>query len=418
MQPPYRAAPPRHSYDDLVEWLEARRATERLGAAMQAGDELARQRWAECGGLELTGEPDHGPDDGPARVALAFDHWAGRATHSARRLGAELRLDGARLLGERIATHEVRRRGRVSAGGACRLLRSADDWVALSLVRPDDLAALDALFERALGLASEPRATGEQTWQVPEHAWQVVGAAVARCPAAMLVERAGLLGLACSRLGERAPDAQLFTASHVEPAAGRADATQLFTVVDLSSLWAGPLCSRILRSAGARVHKVESNRRPDGARHGPPAFFDVMNAGKDGHTVDLGSREGRSAARDLLAASDVVIEGSRPRALQQMGLAFDDLYRDGWRGVWLSITAHGAVPQYAARVGYGDDAAVAGGLVGRGPTFCADAIADPATGLLGAAVVLAALADGVTAHLQVSLANTAAHLARHALVRR
>ena len=37
-------------------------------------------------------------------------------------------------------------------------------------------------------------------------------------------------------------------------------------VVDLSALWAGPLCAHLLGLAGARVVKVESLGRPDGAR--------------------------------------------------------------------------------------------------------------------------------------------------------
>src|SRR5204863_308785 len=48
-------------------------------------------------------------------------------------------------------------------------------------------------------------------------------------------------------------------------------------VVDLSSLWAGPLCARVLAGLGARVIKVESRTRPDGARFGPPAFFEMMH---------------------------------------------------------------------------------------------------------------------------------------------
>ena len=57
----------------------------------------------------------------------------------------------------------------------------------------------------------------------------------------------------------------------------------------------------------------------------------------------------------------MVIEASRPRALAQLGLAPEMIpHRDGQ--VWLSITGYGrAAPERAA---FGDDAAVAGGLVG------------------------------------------------------
>src|SRR5206468_231763 len=39
-------------------------------------------------------------------------------------------------------------RGRISYGGACRLLPAADGWVALTLARPDDIALVPALVSR------------------------------------------------------------------------------------------------------------------------------------------------------------------------------------------------------------------------------------------------------------------------------
>jgi hypothetical protein len=65
-------------------------------------------------------------------------------------------------------------------------------------------------------------------------------------------------------------------------------------------------------------------------------------------------------------------------------------------------------------VAFGDDAAVAGGLVvwdHHGPCFCADAVADPTTGLVAAAAALAALGRGGRWLLDVAMAGVAAHLA-------
>ncbi len=59
---------------------------------------------------------------------------------------------------------------------------------------------------------------------------------------------------------------------------------------------------------------------------------------------------------------------------------------------------------------FGDDAAVAGGLVARddqGPCFCADAIADPLTGLAAAVAVLNALGDGGAWVIDASMADIA-----------
>jgi len=48
-----------------------------------------------------------------------------------------------------------------------------------------------------------------------------------------------------------------------------------------------PLCGRVLSLLGARVVKVESLSRPDGARGGPPAFYHLMNGGKESVAIDF-----------------------------------------------------------------------------------------------------------------------------------
>jgi hypothetical protein len=390
-----------------VEWPVARQAVDRLGAAMAGvgdGDRAAR-RWAQCGAMQLTGRPDEPPSVAPARVALAFDEWAAQVAGYTRRLGEQVAVDGAALIGERAAIAGLGRRGTVSCGGGSHLLRSADGWVALSLARADDVELLDAWLEEPLAVAADV--------PVADCMWERVAGAVAALPAATLVARAALLGLPCAALGERAAEPELFTVQHA--ATGPVKRLADVMVVDLSSLWAGPLCANLLGLGGARVIKVESSSRPDGARSGPPEFFELLHAGHESASLDLRAKDGRQALADLLRRADVVIEASRPRALAAMGLSFPDAHAGGWRGVWLSVTGHGADGEQAARVAFGDDGAVAGGLVALladgSPVFCADAVADPATGLLGATAVLAALADGMCGHLGVSLANTAAHLA-------
>ena len=90
-----------------------------------------------------------------------------------------------------------------------------------------------------------------------------------------------------------------------------------------------------------------------------------------------------------------MIESSRPRALRRLGLHADEWLAAGPGRIWLSITGYGREDP-RQRVAFGDDAAVAGGLVATGtdgsPAFCADAIADPLTGMLAAAAALAAAA--------------------------
>jgi hypothetical protein len=84
-----------------------------------------------------------------------------------------------------------------------------------------------------------------------------------------------------------------------------------------------------------------------------------------------------------LAAADVVIEASRPRALARFGL--DAVQADASGTTWDSITATGRA---STRGGFGDDVAAGAGLVVDDadgmPVFCGDAIAAPLTGLTAA----------------------------------
>jgi crotonobetainyl-CoA:carnitine CoA-transferase CaiB-like acyl-CoA transferase len=93
----------------------------------------------------------------------------------------------------------------------------------------------------------------------------------------------------------------------------------------------------------------------------------------------------------------VIIEASRPRALEQLGLDPTTVAPRAGR-IWLSITGYGREAPGRDWVAFGDDAAVAGGLVGSDtqgdPVFCGDAIADPVSGLFGARAVLEAVDAG------------------------
>lgn len=346
--------------------------------------DTVRRDWGASGLAYLTGSPTGPPDFSRAAV---LDLARANATQLSRRLG--IAVDAAELLTGRAALLGLTRRGRVSAGGATRLLPTRDGWCALTLSRPDDVDAVPALIE--------------SEWR-PSDPWPQVQRWATGRTAGEVTDRARLLRLPASELGEARAAAP--GTSRAGPRAAPRDPRDLL-VVDLSSMWAGPLCGQLLRWAGATVVKVESRTRPDGTRAGSPAFFDWLNGGKLCHEADFD--DGR-CLRTLLEAADVVIESSRPAALGRRGLgAHDVVPRDG--RVWMRITGHGADGDPAGWPAFGDDAAVAGGLVGcsaDGPVFCADAIADPLTGLHAALCVAQSLARGGGEVIDVAMAAVAA----------
>ncbi|HEV2310640.1 MAG TPA: CoA transferase, partial [Acidimicrobiia bacterium] len=128
--------------------------------------------------------------------------------------------------------------------------------------------------------------------------------------------------------------------------------------------------------------------------------------------------DGRDRLRALIGRADVVIEASRPRALAQLGIDADAAVRTRPGLTWVSITAYGRTGPSSNRVGFGDDAAAAAGLLARDdagtPVFCGDAIADPVAGLVAALGAADSLVRGGGVVVDVSLAGTAAWLARPA----
>jgi hypothetical protein len=343
--------------------------------------------------MALTGWPDRAPVLPPPGLPTSLAGLVAEIEHRSRAAGRPVRVDWEAALSGRAALLGLGRRGRVSANGSCRLLPTGDGWVALNLPRPDDLELLPALIGQTV---TDP--------------WPDVESAAASSATADFIGRARLLGLATSPLPASGPPGLWWSESRPWPP-GPVGPSHTWRVVDLSSLWAGPVTGRVLAETGARVTKVESATRPDAAR-AIPAFYRWVHApGEPTVRVDLGARAGRAQAAALLDAADVVIEASRPRALEQLGLGPED--RPGRPGrVWLSITGHGRSAPGRDWVAFGDDAAVAAGVVGwdasRQPVFCGDAIADPITGLVGAVAVLGALARGGGQLIDLAMSGAAA----------
>ena len=348
-----------------------------LGVAIATDDDLdltpehPAQTAARCGLMALTGTADGEPQLCPAPLAAAARGALAALAHLAPR-GAFDGLDGAALLTERAAVFGHRRQGAISPGGSSRLLITRDGAVALNLAREDDWGLLPAWLEA--DVAAD---------------WSAVATAVAPHTMHALVERGRLLGLAIAPV---VPPSARFTPWCPEihaavPAAAPVADRRRPRVVDLSSLWAGPLCTQLLQRCGADVVKVESTRRPDGARNGPAAFFDLMHAGKRCVALDFASAAGRAQLQALIAQADIVIEASRPRALRQLGIDAEALVAQRPGLTWISLNGYGRVEPQAQWIAYGDDAGVAAGLSGLmrsvngQAVFVGDAIADPIAGL-------------------------------------
>ena len=345
--------------------------------------------WRRAGLMAITGRPD-----GPGLVApVALASAADGALAALRTLApdAALPASGAMLLGERARLLGLARQGTRSPNGSCRLIATRTGRIVLNLPRADDWTLLPALF----GVSAD--------------GWAAVERLAAGHDRDALVERGRVLGLAIAA-DAPAREAPPFRIEHVDTPRRRSGPP---LVVDLSALWAGPLAASLLGMAGARIVKVESVRRPDGARNGDARFYDLLNAGKKSVALDFTDRAGVRQLRHLIDAADIVIEGSRPRALAALGISAEEVASRG--ATWVSITAHGRTGAAANWIGFGDDAAVAGGLsaaMARAwgePLLAGDAVADPLTAITAALAGWAGWLAGGGRLVSLALADVIAH---------
>ena len=130
-------------------------------------------------------------------------------------------------------------------------------------------------------------------------------------------------------------------------------------VLDISTLFAGPLAATFLGDFGADVIKVEHPAKPDAARgHGPAKngvnlWWKTLGRNKRTVTINLGSPDGAALLLRLVADADVLIENFRPGTLERWGIGPAELHAANPRLVIARVTAFGQVGPYSGRPGFG-----------------------------------------------------------------
>ncbi|MBP7283324.1 MAG: CoA transferase, partial [Leptospiraceae bacterium] len=174
-------------------------------------------------------------------------------------------------------------------------------------------------------------------------------------------------------------------------------------VIDLSLLLPGPLCSMYLADMGAEVIKIENPRAYDGTRamvkseKGLPGLFFMTNRNKKAITLNLKKEQSKEILFKLLEDADILLEGFRPDALDEMGIGYSVLKEKFPRLIYCGISGYGTSGVYKHWAGHdGNYLALAGVLDQLGgrdkPSLAGFQLADIGGGTLTAvAAILAAL---------------------------
>lgn len=251
-----------------------------------------------------------------------------------------------------------------------------DGWLHVDVGSPGDAALLQSC------LASRPAGSGAVAASAEAQAWR----------------------LPVCDYRPRVPEVAVHPVSVA--GGGSASADRGFRVVDLTTMWAGPMAVWLLGLLGAEVVRVEPSFRPDGFRAldgrgihpggaqcdpgRDSAMFNALHPDGADRTVDLDLRVAADRERfeELLAAADLVVDSFSPRVMGNLG--YDELDGGATRA---SVAAFGPGPEQD-RVAYGTGVHAASGLgdIGGG-RFSPGAVSypDPLGGLvlaLGAAAAM------------------------------
>ena len=195
-------------------------------------------------------------------------------------------------------------------------------------------------------------------------------------------------------------------------------------ILAASQLGAGPWALTLLSDLGADVVKIEPPGRGDEARNVPPfaeggdsIYFQSLNRGARGLTLDLRSDAGRDVLRRLVATTDAVYNNLRGGEPARLGLTYEALREANPRVVCCSLSGFGQTGPRASEPGYDFVIqAYAGFMSLTGapdgpPERCGVSIVDFSAGILSTLALMIGLhraqRTGTGCDLDVSLYDTA-----------
>lgn len=129
-------------------------------------------------------------------------------------------------------------------------------------------------------------------------------------------------------------------------------------VLDVATLFAGPLAATILGDFGADVIKIEHPRgdavRDHGyTKGGVPLWWKMLGRNKRTITLNLSTERGQELFLRLTATADVLIENFRPGTLERWNLGPERLHETNPGLVIARVTGFGQFGPYARRPGFG-----------------------------------------------------------------
>jgi crotonobetainyl-CoA:carnitine CoA-transferase CaiB-like acyl-CoA transferase len=122
-------------------------------------------------------------------------------------------------------------------------------------------------------------------------------------------------------------------------------------VIELAGIGPGPMAAMLLADMGATVLRVD-RKEPAGLGVPRPQKFDLLLRNRRCVPIDLKDPAGVAFVLDLVATSDVLIEGFRPGVAERLGLGPDVCLERNARLIYGRMTGWGQEGPLAAAVGH------------------------------------------------------------------
>lgn len=175
-------------------------------------------------------------------------------------------------------------------------------------------------------------------------------------------------------------------------------------VLDIATLFAGPLMATFLADFGAEVIKIEHPKGDPLRTHGYlkdgiPLWWKMVSRNKRTITLNFSQPEGQAILLELVKTADVLIENFRPGTLERWNLGPDKLHEINPGLILVRTTGFGQFGPYSNRPGFGTLAESMSGFAhitgeeNGPPTLPPFGLADGISGLAGTSAIMFALYD-------------------------
>ena len=124
------------------------------------------------------------------------------------------------------------------------------------------------------------------------------------------------------------------------------------TVIDLTAMISGPVCTMMLGDQGADVIKIEPltgelTRKVGTSKNGMTTSFLCANRSKRSLTLNLKDPKGITVLKKLITKADVLVQNFRPGAMKRMGLSYEEVQKLNKEIIYTSISGFGEKGPYS-----------------------------------------------------------------------